>query len=106
MAIPFVSIELDKVYNLRFGMDAQVEFEQLSGMACAEIEDNASMTTYAKVLWAMMRSENENITFKEVLQLVDNHAPNSKYVYEKIGEAVRVSFESDAAKNELPPKVK
>lgn len=106
MAIPFVSIELDKVYNLRFGMREQVEFEQLAGMTCAEIEDNAGITTFAKILWAMVRRDNKDITFAEVLDLVDNYAPSESYVMEKVTEAMEAAFPDNAGKNTMPPKVK
>lgn len=99
MAIPFVSIELDKVYNLRFGMREQVEFEQLAGITCAEIEDNAGITTFAQILWAMMRRDNKDLTFQEVLDLVDDYAPSETYIMEKVTEAMEAAFPSATGKN-------
>lgn len=95
--IPFVTIELDKVYNLRFGMGAQVEFEQLTGINCADIEENINITTFAKVLWVMLRRQNKELTFDEVLDLVDNHAPNETYVIEKVHEAIIAAFSVEGA---------
>lgn len=99
MAIPFVSLELDKVYNLRFGMAAQVEFEQLSGMTCTDIEENAGITTFAQILWAMMRRDNKDLTFQEVLDLVDDYAPSETYIMEKVTEAMQAAFQIDMGKN-------
>ena len=101
MAIPFVSIELDRVYNLRFGMGAQVEFEQVTGINCTQIEENASITTYAKVLWIMLRRDTKELTFEQVLDLVDNYALNETYVIEKVAEAIQAAFEvkEDTVKN-------
>lgn len=98
--IPFVSIELDKVYNLRFGMAAQVEFEQMTGISCMEIEANSNITVFAKILWVMMKRNNKELTFDEVLDLVDNYAPNEGYVIEAINKAIEAAFSTgEEAKN-------
>lgn len=86
--IPFVTIELDKVYNLRFGMAAQVEFEQMTGISCMELDENQSITTYAKVLYVMLKRHNKELTFEQVLDLVDEHAPNEGYVIEVVNKAM------------------
>lgn len=90
--IPFVSIELDKVYNLRFGMGAQVEFEQLTGISCIHILDNQNITMLAQVLWAMLRRQDKDLTFDRVLELVDDYAESEEYVINKVTEAIYAAF--------------
>lgn len=92
MAIPFVTIQLDRLYNIRFGMTAQLEFEEVSGISCVQIQDNPSITIYAKALWVMLRRHNEALTLKQVTDLVDDYAESETYIIEKVNEAITAAF--------------
>lgn len=101
MAVPFVTIVLDKPYNVRFGMSAQVEFEQLTGINVLDIDENMSITIAAQVLWVMLRRENKDLTLSQATDLVDDYAESEAYVITKVGEAVSAAFnlEGEDGKN-------
>ena len=90
--IPFVTIELDKPYRLRFGMGAMVEFEQLSGKKLMEIGEDVSFTTIAQLLYVMLKQDNHNLTMQEVCELVDGYADNLAEVVEKVMKAIEVAY--------------
>jgi len=102
MAIPFVIINLDKPRKLRFGMGAMVEFEQLTGVKITSLdEDNISMELLAKVLWVMLKNEDKELTFNDVLNLVDDNADDLSYIMETVTKAMQAAFgtETKQAKN-------
>jgi len=92
MAIPFVTIELDKPYRLRFGMGAMVEFEQLTGVKLMSISDEMSMDTCAKLLWVMLQQENRELTLEKTCQLVDEYADNINDVMGAVTGAIEAAF--------------
>jgi len=73
MPIPFKTIELDKVYKLRFGMGATMEFKELTGITLSELGDNVSERVLGQILWVMLKQENEDLTQKDVNKLIDDH---------------------------------
>jgi len=100
--IPFVSLQLDKVYNLRFGMGAIVEFESLTGLKLMEIGEEMSFDICAKILWVMMRQENKELTLEQVCALVDNYADSLDVVIEAVTKAIEGAF--NTGKNSKPLK--
>lgn len=99
--IPFIPLELDKVYNLRFGMGAAYEFEKLTGVKVTQIDlATFSIIEIAQLLWVMMRQENKDLTLEQTLKLIDDYADNLLDVTEKIGEAITLAFtRKDKPKN-------
>lgn len=100
--IPSMALKLDKVYNLRFGMGAQVEFEQLTGRRLnallKELQTDPSMETVATALWIMMKRENKELTLEKVYEIVDDNSSLldvSKSVIEAITAAWEVKLPND-----------
>ena len=106
--IPFVTIQLDKVYNLRFGMGAQVEFEQLTGMKLGalgkELEKDPSMDIISKVLWVMMKRENKELTINQVYEIVDENADNLTEIVNAVTKAINAAWEVKNRPNAQAPK--
>jgi len=97
MAIPFVTIELDKPRRLRFGMGAQVEFEQISGKTIAELgkdlsAGSLSSKTLADLLFVMIRHDDKDLTRDALYDLIDEHASSMQYIQTKTIEAVGAAF--------------
>lgn len=95
--IPFITIELDKPRNLRFGMGAQVEFEQLSGKTIAELGDelsrgSVSAKAIAELLFVMLKREDNELTREALYALIDEHASSMQYIQTKTIEAVGAAF--------------
>ena len=106
MAIPFVTIELDKPRRLRFGMGAQVEFEQISGKTIAELGDelsrgSVSAKTIAELLFVMLKREDNELTRDAFYDLIDENASGMKYIQTKTIEAVGAAFNNEK-EDELP----
>lgn len=108
MAIPFVVIELDKPYNLRFGMGSQIQYEKLSKKTIPELgkemQTGLSVTTLSMVLYVMLKKEIKDLTLEQVSDLVDEYADNMPYITEKVCEAINAAYETKLP-NEEPPEV-
>ena len=107
MAIPFVVIELDKPYNLRFGMGSQIQYEKLSKKTIPELgkemQTGLSVTTLSMVLYVMLKKEIKDLTIEQVSDLVDEYADNIPYITEKVCEAINAAYETKLP-NEEPPE--
>lgn len=91
MPRPFIVIELDRPRRMRFGLEASIEFEQLSGKKLAEVEEDMDQLTLAQLLWAMLRAEDEALTFKQALKLVDEHASLPE-INQKVNQAIAEAY--------------
>lgn len=109
MAIPFITIILDKPYQVRFGMGSQLQYEQISGKTMPqlgiEMQTGLSVTSLCQVLYVMLKKEIKDLTFEKTAELVDDYAENLPYITEKVCEAVEAAYETNLPKNEEPPKV-
>lgn len=105
--IPFVILKLDKPYKLRFGMGAQVEFEQSTGIRLKqladELDNDPSMETIANALWAMLRRENKELTFEAVCELVDDNAENLTEITRTVSRAIEEAWAVNNLPNTLTP---
>lgn len=98
MPRPFIVIELDRPRKLRFNLEASIEFEQISGKKLAEVEENMDQLTLAQLLWSMLRTEDEKLTFKQMLKLVDEHV-NLTEINAKVNQAIAEAY---GVKNKSP----
>ena len=92
MPIPFVMLNLDRPYKLRFGMGAMVEFEQLTSIKLMEISEEMSVDTAAKLLWVMLKQEENTITLSNVCHLVDEYADIINDVMAAVTKAIEAAF--------------
>lgn len=81
-----VSIELDKKRNLRYTMNALGEIEDHLGVPLSEMSKvKMSIKNIQVMLWAGLLHEDEELTLKQVGDMVD--MGNFEEVQEKIAEA-------------------
>lgn len=102
MAIPFITIELDRPRKLRMGLGAMVEFEQVTGMKLTELDDDMSITVLAKLLWIMLKQDDAELTFEDCLKLVDDNSSNIQKLMEDVTKAITVAFDTGESKNAKP----
>jgi hypothetical protein len=88
MGIPFTIINLDRPRKVRLGYGAMVEFEETTGIKIQDIGNDISITTYMKLLWVMLKQEDETLTFKKMLEIIDEYADNLEDIIGKINQAV------------------
>ncbi len=109
MAIPFLMINLDKPRKLRFGMGAMVEFEQLTGIKLASLNEEMSMETCAKIIWVMLRQEDKDLTLEDTCKLIDDYAENIEDITTAATDAITIAFQGgnqggNKAPNSRKPK--
>ena len=84
----YVEIELDKPRKLRFTLNALSEIEDKLGVSFTEIGEvlkKPKMKDLLVVLWAGLIHEDEDLTIKEVGNMID--ISDLEMVSEKLGEA-------------------
>lgn len=105
--IPFVTINLDRPYNLRFGLAAMVEFEQLTKIKMTQLDGaELGMTTIAQLLWVMIRREKKELTFEDTLELIDENIEDFNYLTEMVTKVFEAAFPAGNGdpKNAVKPK--
>jgi hypothetical protein len=96
--VPFITINLDKPRKLRFGMAATVEFEQLTGLKLRDLEDELSFDVASKILWIMLKQDDEDLTLKQTYVLVDEYSEGMLEVNAAIRKAITVAFSTGEKK--------
>ena len=86
--IPFVVLTLDRAYNLRCGLGAMVEIEQLTGIMLVDLLDDMTSEKYAKILWVLLKRELPDITMEQTINLVDENADNAIDVFLLVRKAI------------------
>jgi hypothetical protein len=92
MAIPFVTIKLDKEYDLRLDFSAMYKYEQMTGRKISEAIENVSPTDAIDFMYVMLNVKDSSFTRESVTKLLDDHAESTlsivKFVASAIGAAV------------------
>lgn len=94
--IPFVILTLDKPYNLRFGMGAMTEWEQLTGHKLADLTTDMTMTECSNILLAILRQDDKKMTIERVCKLVDDYADNLTDVQMLVSKACELAWEQQS----------
>ncbi len=94
MAKKTITVELDKARNLRYGMNALVKVEELTGLPITKLDlENMSMTDLRTILFAGLCHEDETLTPEKVGELIDDYSDIGT-IAQKLGEAFTVAFGS------------
>ena len=102
MAIPFVTIELDRPRKLRFGMAAMIEFEQITGTKLTAMESEISVELCGQLLWIMLKQDEPELTLEKTCTLIDEYADNITEIITKVSQAVNVAFAGDKKNAQKP----
>ena len=90
-----VMIQLDKIRNLRYGMNALVTIEELTGKSITKIDlTDISMKDLRTILFAGLYHEDKDLTPEKVGDLLDEYG-NLSEIAEKLGEAFSLAFGDD-----------
>ena len=90
--IPFVSLKLDKIYQLRFDMSASIRYQQLTGKSIYEINES-QLDDVIDVLWAILIKDDNSLTRQAVIDLIDNNADNNADVVTAMSAVVKLAYE-------------
>lgn len=95
MAKKTVTIELDKARNLRYGMNALVKVEELTGKSITKLDlENLSMKDLRTIMFAGLHHEDKDLTPEKVGELIDDYSDIGT-IAGKLGEAFTIAFGGD-----------
>jgi len=87
-----VTIELDKARNLRYGLNALIKVEELTGKTITKLDlENISMKDLRTILYAGLYHEDKDLTPEKVGELIDDYSDIGS-IAEKLGQAFTLSF--------------
>lgn len=87
-----VTIELDKPRTLRYGMNALIKIEELTGKNLTKLDlDNISIKDLRTIVYAGLFHEDKALTPEKCADLIDEHSDIGT-VAEKLGEAMTLAF--------------
>ena len=87
-----VAIQLDKIRNLRYGMNALVTVEELTAKSITKLDlENISMKDLRTILYAGLCHEDRALTPEKVGDLIDEYG-NISEIAGKLGEAFTLAF--------------
>ena len=99
-----VSIELDKARNLRYGINALIKVEELTGKALTKLDlESLSMKDLRAILFAGLCHEDKTLTPERVGEIIDDYSSINE-IAEKLGEAFTVAFGGNEKNAESQPK--
>lgn len=98
-----VCVELDKARNLRYGINALVKIEELTGKAITTLDlSTLSMKDLRDILYAGLEHEDNTLTPEIVGALIDDYS-NITDISNKLGEAFTLAFGDNKSKNAKRP---
>ena len=87
-----VAIELDKIRMLRYGINALVAIEDLTGKAITALDlANVKMKDLRTIIYAGLSHEDKELTPEKVGEIIDNFG-SIEEIAEKVGEAMTLAF--------------
>lgn len=93
MAKKYISFELDKTRNLRYGMQALIKIEERLGKSFAKIDFESDMkySDLAIIIWAGLEHEDKDLTIDKVTELIDEYS-DIQTALTKMSEAMAEAF--------------
>jgi hypothetical protein len=89
---PGVTIELDKPRTLRYGMNALIKIEELTGKNLTKLDlDNISVKDLRTIVYAGLFHEDKELTPEKCADLIDEYSDITT-VAGKLGEAMTLAF--------------
>lgn len=87
-----VTIELDRPRTLRYGMNALVKIEELTGKAISKLDlENISIKDLRTIVYAGLFHEDKKLNPELVADLIDEYSELS-IIASKLGEAMTLAF--------------
>ena len=91
-----VAINLDRPRTLRYGMNALVKIEDLTGKSLLAFDlNNVGVKDLLVIIYCGLCHEDKNLTPEQVGDLIDEYSSISE-IAEKLGEALTAAFGADA----------
>jgi len=105
MAIPKVSIELDKERYMSFTLGAMCDFKKETGLDISDVGENMTPEQIRVFLWAVLRVHDKGLTLEDVGDMI--HIGNLAEIVEKLTTLAQDNSPEappgGEAKNQNPP---
>jgi hypothetical protein len=100
--IPYITLKLDKIYDLRMGMASSIRFQQLNGYTVFDIAE-FTLEVCAQVIWTLISEERPELTLADTIKLIDENADDITSVISAAVNVVRSAYPpADKSKNAHP----
>lgn len=87
-----VTIQLDKPRTLRYGMNALIKIEELTGKNLTKLDlDDISIKDLRTIVYAGLFHEDKDLTPEKCADLIDDYSDITTAA-EKLGEAMTLAF--------------
>lgn len=98
-----ISIEMDKIRNLKFGINSLIELEKRMGKPISNMGDSFSLADFRTMLFIGLKWEDKELTEEETGSLMDIAIENYgiQYLSEKLKEAME-SISKGAKETPIP----
>ncbi|SCY25107.1 hypothetical protein [Alkaliphilus peptidifermentans] len=101
-----VTLELDRPRTLRYGMNALVKIEELTGKPISKLDlENISMKDLRTIVYGGLFHEDKSLTPEVVGNLIDEYS-SMETVAEKLGKAMELAFGGGKSKRPAVKKNK
>ncbi|AOY76919.1 hypothetical protein [Clostridium formicaceticum] len=89
-----IAIELDKIRNLRIGINAICQIEDFIGKSISSLQDGAGVKELRLMLFCGLNWEDKELTLERTGELMDEAIENNgiEYISEKLGEAIKLAL--------------
>lgn len=84
----FYNVKLDKERKLKFTIGAQMEIEALLGKKIIVIETDMTVEEALKMLWIGLKTEDKELTYEQVAEMVEKYLDSSTELIEIVTEAL------------------
>lgn len=90
----FVSIELDKTRNLRYGINALCQMEEMLGKSVTKLQEEIGIKEFRIMLYCGLVWEDNTITLEKVGDLMDEAISDKgiEYINGKVSEALELAL--------------
>ncbi|SHK48990.1 hypothetical protein [Paramaledivibacter caminithermalis] len=90
----FIPIEMDKVRNLRLGINAICQIEDMTGKTITKLNENLGIKEFRIILYCALKWEDKSLTLDKVGELMDEviEKKGIDYLNEKLAEVLENSL--------------
>lgn len=95
-----VAIELDKVRNLRYGINALCQMEDMLGKPITSLQESTGIKEFRIMLYCGLVWEDKELTLEKVGDLMDEVIAEKgiDYINEKVSEALELALGNNKKK--------
>ena len=95
---PYTILNLDKPRQLRFGMGAMIELEEITGITIVDLRKGMTPKQCSQILWVILKQDEPELTLEDTVKLIDEYATDLTSIIETVMNTLTLAFEQDDKK--------